>query len=138
MSSIAAKVTAAFFDSKGFNYDMSDDGMAITTGFALENCEGVKILIVFDDDDHSVAIRALNIVKIPDAKKDDMYTLVNELNRKFRWIKFVIDDEDNTINAEDDAIIQLDSCGEEVFECSLHFAAIVDEAYPEIMKKIFA
>ena len=138
MSSMAAKVTAAFFDSKGLKYDMSSDGMAITTGFALKNIAGVKILIVFDPDDGSVGLRAFNIAKIPDEKKDSMFAAVNSLNHKFRWIKFVIDEEDNTITVTDDAVIQLDSCGEEVFELCLRLAGIVDEAYPEIMSSIFA
>ena len=137
MSSMAAKVTAAFFDSKGMSYDMSPDGMAITTGIALKNIAGVKILIVFDKGDSSVAIRAFNIAKVPDDKKDGMFAAVNALNHKFRWIKFVIDEEDNTIVVEDDAVIQIDSCGEEVFELCLRLASIVDEAYPEIMSSIF-
>ena len=137
MRSMAAEVTAEFFDSKEFCYDMSEDGRAITIGFELKNRDGIKILIVFDPGDESVALRVYNIAKIPSEKKDDMFAVVNSLNQKYRWIKFVIDEEDNTINAEDDAVIQLDSCGEEVLKCCLHFAAIIDQAYPEIMTSIF-
>ncbi|MBO4450503.1 MAG: YbjN domain-containing protein [Clostridiales bacterium] len=137
MSSMAAQVTAAYFDSKGLIYDMSDDGHAISTGFELNNREGLKILIIFDPNDESVALRAFNVAKIPADKKDSMFAVVNSLNTKYRWIKFVIDEEDNTITAEDDAVIQLDSCGEEVLECCKHIVAIVDKAYPEIMASLF-
>ncbi len=135
---MAAKVTAAYFDSEGLNYTMSEDGYAITTGFGLKTVEGIKILIVFDEGDHSAALRVYGIAKFPDEKKEKMYELVNSLNTQFRWIKFTIDAEDNTIDASDDAVIQLDSCGEEVMELCLRFASIVDKAYPEIMKSIFA
>ena len=137
MGSMAAQVTAAFFDSKGIRYDMSDDGQAISTGFEMDNREGLKILIVFDPGDESVALRAYNVAKIPANKTDSMFAVVNYLNTKYRWIKFVIDEEDNTITAEDDAVIQLDSCGEEVLECCRHIVGIVDRAYPEIMASIF-
>lgn len=137
MGSMAAQVTAAFFDSKGINYDLSEDGMAIITGFALDNRDGLKILIIFDPGDESVALKAFNVAKIPAAKKDSMFAVVNSLNAKYRWIKFVIDEEDNTITAEDDAVIQLDTCGEEVLECCKHLVGIVDQAYPDIMASIF-
>ena len=139
MSSMAAKLTAAFFESKGLNYDyLDEDQNAIITGFGLNNVEGIKILIIFDEGDHSVHLMALNVAKFPADKKDGMYAVVNALNKQFRWIKFVVDEKENCINAEDDAIIQLDSCGEEVFECCLHFGSVVDKAYPVVMKSVFA
>ena len=137
MGSMAAQVTAAFFDSKGIRYDLTEDGHAIITGFQMDNREGLKLLIFFDPGDESVAIRAFNVAKIPANKTDSMFAVVNYLNTKYRWIKFVINEEDNTITAEDDAVIQLDSCGEEVLECCKHLVEIVDEAYPEIMASIF-
>lgn len=137
MGSMALKVTAAFFDSKGMKYEISDDGRAIITGFGLQNLEGVKITIIFDDNDRTVALRAFSILKIPDSKVNNMFAVVNALNQKFRWIKFIIDEEDNTIDAADDAVIQLDSCGDEVMELCLRFASIVDDAYPEIMASMF-
>ena len=41
------------------------------------------------------------------------------------------------INAEDDAVIQMDSCGAEILELCMNMVAIVDEAYPFIMKTCF-
>ncbi|WP_034447845.1 YbjN domain-containing protein [Butyrivibrio sp. AE2032] len=139
MANMAAKVTAAFFDSKGIRYDLvGDDSEAILTGFGLDNLEGVRFLIVFDKSEEAVAIRTRDFAKFPEAKKADMFKLVNELNRKFRWVKFIVDEEECTIAAEDDAVIQLDSCGEEVFRCCCQLADIVDESYPIIMKAIYA
>ncbi len=138
MSGMAAKVTAAYFDSKDLRYSMTDDGKAILTGFGLENLDGIKMIIIFDPDDDSVHLATSGIAKYPDTKKNEVFELVNSLNRKFRWIKFVADVNENCITAEDDAVIQLDSCGEEVFELCMHFASIVDEAYPIIMKALFA
>jgi hypothetical protein len=136
MSSMAAKITAAYFESKGLDFMISDDGSVITTEFRLENLDGINIFIRFDAGDHTVHLRTSSIITFPKAKTESMYALANALNGRFRWIKFVVDEENASLIAEDDAVIQLDSCGEEVLECSLHFAKIVDAAYPVITNVI--
>ncbi len=139
MSNAAAKVTAAYFDSEGFKYDLTGENQdRIITGFGLDNKDSIKILIAFDDSETSVGLRAFDIAKFPQDKMPEMFVLVNMLNSKFRWIKFVVDPEDCTISAEDDAVIQIDSCGQEIMELCMRMAGIVDEAYPIIMKACFA
>lgn len=138
MSSMAAKITAAYFESKELDYMISEDGSVITTEFGLENLDGINIFIRFDPGDHTVHLRTSSIITFPKVKTESMYALANALNGRFRWIKFVVDEENLSLIAEDDAVIQLDSCGEEVLECSLHFAKIVDAAYPVIANVISA
>ena len=132
MSSMAAKITAAYFDSKNMDFMISEDFTSITTQFDLENTDGINVFIRIDPGDHTVHLKTSNIITFPEMKLLEMLALVNALNRQFRWVKFVVDEQNKSIVAEDDAVIQLESCGEEVFECSLHFAKIVDEAYPLI------
>ena len=132
MSSMAAKITAAYFDSKNMDFMISEDFTSITTQFDLENTDGINVFIRFDPGDHTVHLKTSNIITFPEMKLLEMLALVNALNRQFRWVKFVVDEQNKSIVAEDDAVIQLESCGEEVFECSLHFAKIVDDAYPLI------
>lgn len=139
MSNAAAQMTAAYFDSQDFKYDITgDDQEKIITGVGLKNKDGIKMLIVFDDTEKSVAIRSFDIAKVPEDKIPEMMLVANLLNMKFRWIKFVVDPEEGSIRAEDDAVIQLDSCGAEVFELCLRMANIIDDAYPIIMKACFA
>ena len=132
MSSMAAKITAAYFDSKNMDFMISEDFTSITTQFDLENTDGINVFIRFDPDDHTVNLTTSNIITFPETKLPEMLALSNALNCQFRWIKFVVDEQNKSIIAQDDAVIQLDSCGEEVFECSLHFAKIVDADYPLI------
>lgn len=132
MSSMAAKITAAYFESKNMDFMISEDFTSITTQFDLENTDGINVFIRFDPDDHTVNLTTSNIITFPETKLPEMLALANALNCQFRWIKFVVDEQNKSIIAQDDAVIQLDSCGEEVFECSLHFAKIVDAAYPLI------
>ena len=138
MANMAARMTGAFFDSKGLSYEvLGNDGEVIRAGFAMDNREGIRVLMFFDDDSTGVKIRAFDLVKFPPNKKEAMYKICNEMNSTYRWIKFFVDEKDNTIVAEDDAVIQLDSCGEEVFRCCLQLVSIADDAYPEFMKYIW-
>ncbi|MBO4689032.1 MAG: YbjN domain-containing protein [Clostridiales bacterium] len=140
MANMAAKVTAAFFDSEGIKYDLTGENQeVILTGFAMHNRPGTQRLIIhFDDDEEGVAIRAFEIAKFPEEKLDAMYKLVNTLNDRFRWIKFTVDEKDFTITAADDAVIQIDSCAQEVMQCSMQMLGIIDKAYADIMKGIFS
>ncbi len=103
----------------------------------MDNREGIKVIMHFDDDSEGVKVRAYDVAKFPEAKKPEMYELCNQLNKDYRWIKFYVDDSDNTITAEEDAIIQLDTCAQEVLQCCIQLVNIVDDAYPTIMKRIF-
>ena len=137
MESMEAKVTKAFFESQGLQVIQLGDKLLLT-GFEMQNREGLKVLMHFDEGDETVKICTQNLVKIPDKDVDKMYKVINSINSRFRWIKFYIREEDNTVVAEDDAIIQLDSCGMEVLQCAIQLAKIADEAYPLLMKAIYA
>ena len=47
-------------------------------------------------------------------------------------------EEDGELVAEEDAVIQLDSCGEEAFELMIRMTQIIEEAYPMVMKELWA
>ena len=129
-----------YFNEKGFGYGkMRED--VIRTGFgnkALDNLSNIEILIIFDDNDRTVSIRSYDLVRFPEDKKMMMYPLCSALNSKFRWVKFYVDESDNTITIEDDAILDIDSAGEELIELCGRMASIGDEAYPIIMKTLYA
>ena len=139
MESIAAKVTAAFFESQGLHVEqMGENGEVLIAGFSMENRDGMMIIMHFDEGDGTAKVLTQNPAKIPVTSVEKMIKVVNDLNKRFRWIKFYIDESDNTITAEDDAIIQLDSCGMEMLQCCIQLAKISDDAYPIIMKAIYA
>ena len=138
MANAAAKVTAAFFDSKGLHYEiLGDDEEVIHFGLPMENREGIMLFLFFAPDGTSVSIRNFDLVKIPEGKKAQAIMVCNELNLHFKWVKFAYDDERKCIQATDDAVIQLDSCGDEVLRCSIQLMRVCDEAYPLIMKAIY-
>ena len=139
MAGMAVKLTKAFLEAQGVKVlPIGEEEGLLIAGFAMDNRDGIMIIMQFDDNDRTAKVLTQNLAKIPESAVDNMYKVVNAINKKYRWIKFYIDEKDNTITASDDVIIQLDSCGEEIFQCCLQLVHIADEAYPEIMKGIYS
>ena len=135
---MAAKIKKAFFDSKGLHAEFpSNENDKLLMGFKMDNREPLRVITFFSEKGDSCKIRAYDVAKFPAEKLNKVYEICNDLNTEFSWIKFYVDKSGNTITADDDAVIQLDGCGEEVFRCCIQMAAIVDRAYPEIMKGLW-
>jgi len=138
LGNLAAKNTALYFDSRKYKYEIfGEDGDIILLSMLMDNREPIKVALIFSKDGTSVSIRNTDLAKVPEGKAEQAIRVCNELNLNFRWIKFAYDDERKTIQASDDAVIQLESCGEEVFRCCGQLMDIADEAYPLIMKALY-
>lgn len=138
MANLAAKVFKDHLESMDIKCKLiGDNEEAITMSWNLENTS-MRVFFVFGDDNRDVQLRGMEFIRIPDSKIDQMYKSVNECNSKFRWTKFYLEEEDNEIVVECDAVIQLDSCAEECTELMAHMANIVDQAYPIFMKALYA
>ena len=135
---MSMEMTKQFFDTKGLHYDERKDGKAIRVSLGgMKNREGIRVSIIFDDNDKTVALRTYDLCKVPEDKLDRMYEACSELNRSFRWLKFYVDASDNTVTAEDDAIVTPESAGEEIFGILARMVGIVDRAHPELMKALW-
>jgi len=132
----ALKMFTDYMDKKETRYTVLDD-RKVRVGFRGKNMPSISALFIFGNDGRDVAIRYFSIAKVPDDKISDACVVCSKLNAKYRWIKFYID-KDNEITAEDDAVIDPFTTGEECYELLLRGTDIVDEAYPEIMKVIWS
>ncbi len=139
MNNNALKLTAAFLQSKGFNFDIDDEKDLIITGVGgLKNKGSIRIYVIFDKDEHAAAIRSFDYVTFPEEKKDKIYEVCSQMNDCYRWAKFYVANDGKSVTVADDAVITLDNCGEEIFELILRMASIADGAYPEFMKAMWA
>ena len=136
--SVALKMISRFFDSKGIKYRVEEENRKIRVVYDLDNVNDFVVNIFVDNDDAGVAVRSFYYVKFPANKAEAMYKKCSEINGRFRWIKFYVDDDDNTVTLAVDGVIQLDSCGEEVYELMGRMLNIADDAYPEFMKVIWS
>lgn len=138
MANAAAKMFTSYLDSREMNYSILDEAQrVIRMGWTLE---GTKMAIFFEfaEDGANVRMEGREFLNFPADKINTMYKIVNDCNRKYRWIKFSVDAESNTAVVECDAVIQLDSCAEEVSELMFRMIKIVEDAYPLMMKALWA
>ena len=135
---VTMEMTKAYLDSKGLRYRVEEENRIRIAYGDLDNIGRAEVLVIFDDNDTSVGLRCFNVCNIPENKVVNLYEVCSKLNERYRWIKFFVDENDNTITAADDAIVQAETSGEEVLDLVRKMIHIVDEAYPEIMKSLWS
>ena len=123
-------------DIKGI--DFYDERDCCIVRASVHGNVSIRAYIIFDEGDASLRIRVFDYCKFTEDKKAQMYKLCSQMNGRFRWVKFYVDEEDCTITLEDDAIVALDSCAEEALALVEFVFGIADEAYPDFMKVIWA
>lgn len=136
MASMAMKMVSAFFEAQDVKPDIvRDDLMAV--GWNLKN-GSVRLFLHFDEEDSLAHFEGVEFIKVPEEKYDAIYKVLNEVNDDYKFVKFVLDTENGSLCARDDALIQLDSCGEECFEIMIRMIQIIDDAYPKFMKALWS
>ena len=76
------------------------------------------------------------IEKVPDEKFVDVVLACNQVNARFRYVKFVVDKENDVI-VFTDAILDPSSAGDECFELLIRSLKIISDAKPTVMKAIY-
>lgn len=129
-------------DAKGVKYTYhgtTENGKdRITLAYSCENAPSVRVSLFFDDDNRGAALRVFNLVKFPEEKLDPMMRQVCDLNNRFRFVKFCIDFDDNTVQAEMDGVFRDNDVGEICMELIARCVQICDDAYPDLMKSVWA
>ena len=119
------------FDNANIKYDAVDNQDANYSYVAA------SIKFISNDDDGDAEVRAFSLAHIPDERLAGALKLVNELNRRFRYVKFVIG-EDNDVNAEYDLPLRNANIGPCATEMFIRCMKIIDVALPELMHLIWA
>ena len=126
----------SYMDAKGVKYQELDNN-AVRVSYNADNAKSVTVFVIFDENGKNLAaFRSWDIAKFKDDKWVDGLTVCNTLNRKYRWAKFCLSEE-GSLSAEDDAVLDEASCGEECMQLVQRMVNIVDEAYPTVMKAIW-
>lgn len=110
----------------------------VIISFGGDNMDTIRCVLFFDTDNESAAVCVFNIVKIPSEKIAKMFITVNALNIKYRFSKFCIDTNDNTVQMEMDVSFRAGSVGPVCLEMLMYSVSMCDKAYPELMKAIWS
>ncbi len=141
MASMLARMTGDYFKNDGLNfgYDGENDEI-IRISFDGTNINTMKFSLFFDDENQNVAVRCFNLggIKVTEDKRAALINAFNGLNRGYRWAKFYVDDDDNTVTVACDGVIRMDTAGEECHELIMRLCNIIDDEYPTIMKAMWS
>lgn len=105
--------------------------------FGLKNGGSYRIRFISRDNDNDVAVRVFGFVSVEPRKISKILPVINTLNNKYRFVKFVCDD-DGDVNVEYDFPISATRPEESATELVLRIANILDEAYPELMHVLWS
>lgn len=136
MASMAAKMFEAYLKTQEVTPRVIDEN-TLTIGWEIEGTS-IQVFFFFDEDDTHINIRGYDFIKVPSDKYDVMYKALNEVNAKYNFVNFVLNEEKGEVYVKDDAVIQLDTCADECMELMMRMVKIVEDAYPILMKAMWA
>lgn len=113
--------------------DEQPDGSssAVITGFNLKCGANIQIFFI-SAADNDAAVRVFEFIPIPAGKGHEAIHMCNDLNRKFRFTKFVAG---NThIGVEMDMPVETQNPGAVCVELLVRLLNIAEEAYPALQQ----
>lgn len=124
-------------DQYNFKYTVEEkeDMSFLSVAFSISN--GPLVQIIFISDSQGVVLRVYGIVNdIEENKIHEVLRVINECNREYSFLKFVL--EDNDVNMEFDFQHGIDEnqIGSEATAIFVYIASVLDEAHCKLMKAI--
>lgn len=105
--------------------------------FGIKNGGSYRIRFINTDDDNDTAVRVYSLLSVEGDQKDKVFPVLNKLNRKYRFVKFVMDD-DGDINVEYDYPVSAVDPSKSAKEIVIRIVSIIDKAYPDLMHAMWA
>lgn len=124
-----------YCDKEGIRYtDLDDHSMKIV--YTGDNLNSIPIFVSFDKEGGpTVSFRCWNIANFSKSPANGIL-VCNDMNAKWKWVKFYIDD-DRDVIAEVDVRLNDYTCAALCHATLRSIVNIVDEAYPEFMKSLW-
>lgn len=117
--------------------DETENTSAVWLQFGIKNGGSYRIRFISTDNDNDVAVRIFSLLSVEDDKRPQVLQALNTLNRRFRFVKFTLDD-DGDVNVEYDFPVSAGNLAAASKELVVRIVSIVDKAYPELMKAMWA
>ena len=117
--------------------DELERSSAVWAQFGIENGGSYKIRFISTDDDNDVAVRVFGILKADETNRHKLLPVLNALNAKYRYVKFIMDG-DGDVNLEYDYLLNCPDPSASAPEIIARFVKIIDEAYPDLMRAMWA
>ena len=125
-----------YMDSKGIKYTDLGENL-VRVSYSCSNIKSVPVIVVFDKDgENLVQFVCTEVAAFKDDKLAPGLVVCNAMNAKYRWVKFYLDS-DQDVRVEADALVSMDSVGEECAQMVSRMVNIIDAAYPEFMRALW-
>ena len=125
-----------YMDRNDIKYTEVKDNV-VKVVYTGDNLRTIPIFVFFDEDGEPlVSLKCWEIANFKEDKLAAGIIACNELNKRFRWVCFYLDD-DRDVIAQIDAYIDDESCGNVVTSLIKRMVNIIDEGYPTIMQGVW-
>ncbi len=130
-------------ERKGIKYSYegvrsNSNNEVVVIKYNCDNVDTITVTFFFNSDCEDASIRIFDLVKVPANKAVSILQTVNKINNTYRFAKFCLDTNDNTIQLEMDPVFRGNDVAEICVELLSRSVNIADEAYPEFMKAIYS
>lgn len=116
-------------------------GKSVSTGeehIAMENEDenfAYTFHVYFNEDEDRATVFIWNIITFGDENFGNVLRAVNNLNYSYKYVRFYVDESDNTVTCAMNIILQdQDDAGDIVLEGLLRIASILKVAYPHLVE----
>lgn len=140
MYSSTASFVAAM-EQKGIQYSDKGQGLAgkdvISVRYSGDNMQKIEVRFFFDEGGKDVAIRIFEILKVPKDRLPAVLAVANDKNKRYRWVKFCVDTENDSLRLDLDAAFRSGDVGEICCELLSRAVGSCDECYPDFAKAVY-
>lgn len=112
--------------------DSSNNELVVISNSDSELNFEYTVAFFFDSDEAHCSIRVWEIISFADVDFAKVLRTVNSLNTKFKYVKFYVDEDDNTVTASMDLIYTAETAGQVVMEGMLRAMSILEDSYPDL------
>ena len=129
---------AALLKERGIKYELAENDKFSTAkvGINTKHC-AVVFHFISTNDSGDFAMRIFGLLRASEEKRDALVRTCNALNRKFRFVKFIVA-EDGMVNVEFDLPAAVENPAQAALEILQRTLNILEEAYPELMRTMWA
>lgn len=129
-----AQIFADFLENEGMHFDVRecDDGDVVVR-FPYD---GKTAHVLFSGDDGEYVAISVIYENVPEEKFMDLVVVCNELNSRYKWVKFYVD-EDRDLMLRNDAIVSTENAASETMELMARVLKIGGDIKPIVMKAIY-
>ena len=133
----STKAFLALMDEKGIHYSVEGIDANGYEKVYINNTDtdinfSYTIKYFFDDGGENCSLRVWDIITFTDADFAKVLRTVNSLNGQYKYVKFTVEESDNTVTASIDTIFRTHDIDQILWEATLYVVDIIEAGYPSL------